>query len=68
MKAITHSAPLSASTPNVFRPLSVGKFMSYAPLSEKVTPKPRKRKKKKVSRRLPRDPGTLGFKGLSPSR
>ena len=49
MKAITHSAPLSASTPNVFRPLSVGKFMSYTPLSEKVTPKPRKNRE--ISRR-----------------
>ena len=49
MKAITHSAPLSAPTPDVFRPLSVDKFMFYTPLSEKVTPKPRKNRE--ISRR-----------------
>ena len=46
MKAITRSAPLSASTPDVFRPFSVGKFVSYTPPSEKVTPKPQEKKRK----------------------
>ena len=46
MKAFTHSAPLSASTPNVFRPLSVGKFMSYTPFKRKSHTKTTKKKKK----------------------
>ena len=67
IKAITRSAPLSASTPDVFRPLSVGKFMSYTPFKRKSHTKTTK-KTGKFHVGLPRDPGAFGFKGISPSR